>query len=76
LSVLLYVGTVGGAISSPRSAAIWSGRKGDVHDGVLPLARCIVTEDGELIRELVLDPSRLYQPMGTAWAWNDVPGHV
>jgi hypothetical protein len=26
----------------------------------------IVTEDGELIRALVLDPSRDYQPMGKA----------
>ena len=34
----------------------------------------IVSEDGELLRELVLDPSRDYQPMGRTW--NDVPGHV
>ena len=25
----------------------------------------IVSEDGELLRELVLDPSRDYQPMGS-----------
>lgn len=34
----------------------------------------IVSEDGELLRELVLDPTRDYQPMGRTW--NDVPGHV
>jgi transposase InsO family protein len=34
----------------------------------------IVSEDGELLRELVLDPSRDYQPMGGTW--NDVAGHV
>ena len=36
----------------------------------------IVSEDGELLRELVLDPTWDYQPMGTAQTWNDVPGHV
>jgi transposase InsO family protein len=34
----------------------------------------IVSEDGELLRELVLDPNRDYQPMTRTW--NDVPGHV
>jgi transposase InsO family protein len=34
----------------------------------------IVDQDGELLRELILDPSRDYQPMGRTW--NDVPGHV
>lgn len=34
----------------------------------------IVSEDGELLRELVLDPSRDYQPMGRTW--NNVQGHV
>lgn len=34
----------------------------------------IVSEDGELLRELTIDPSRIYQPMGGRW--NDVPGHV
>ena len=34
----------------------------------------IVNEDGELLRELVLDPTRDYQPMASTW--NDVPGHV
>jgi transposase InsO family protein len=34
----------------------------------------IVSEDGELLRELTIDPSRDYQPMGGRW--NDVPGHV
>jgi transposase InsO family protein len=34
----------------------------------------IVSEDGELLRELVLDPKRDYQPMGRTW--KDVPGHV
>jgi transposase InsO family protein len=34
----------------------------------------IVSEDGELLRELTIDPSRVYQPMGGRW--NDVPGHV
>ena len=36
----------------------------------------IVTEDGELLRELVLDPTRDYQPTGRGRTWNDVPGHV
>lgn len=36
----------------------------------------ILTQDGELIRALTLDPSRDYQPMGRAGTWNDVPGHV
>jgi transposase InsO family protein len=34
----------------------------------------IVSEDGELLRELTIDPERIYQPMGGRW--NDVPGHV
>jgi transposase InsO family protein len=35
----------------------------------------IVSEDGELLRDLILDPSRNYQPLGDR-TWNDVPGHV
>ncbi len=34
----------------------------------------VVSEDGELLRELTIDPKRVYQPMGGRW--NDVPGHV
>jgi transposase InsO family protein len=34
----------------------------------------IVSEDGEMLRELTIDPERIYQPMGGRW--NDVPGHV
>jgi transposase InsO family protein len=35
----------------------------------------IVSEEGELLRELILDPTRNYQPLGGR-RWNDVPGHV
>ena len=36
----------------------------------------VITEDGELLRELILDPSRDYQPHGRSLRWNDVPRHV
>jgi hypothetical protein len=36
----------------------------------------VLTEDGELLRDLILDPRRDYQPHGRATRWKDVPGHV
>ena len=32
----------------------------------------IITEDGELIRALTLDPSRSYQPLGGRWPVHNV----
>ena len=32
----------------------------------------IVTEDGELIRALILDPTRSYQPLGGRWPVHNV----
>ena len=36
----------------------------------------IITEDGEVLRTLTLDTSRLYQPLGTRWRCKDVPRQV
>jgi hypothetical protein len=36
----------------------------------------VITEDGELIRELVLDPARDYQPTRPDVMWNDDARHV
>jgi transposase InsO family protein len=36
----------------------------------------VLTEDGELLRELTLDPTRDYQPQTIARTCNDVPRHV
>jgi hypothetical protein len=45
--------------SRPRSRCTWRAR---ISSSGLDVR--IVSEDGELLRELVLDPSRDYQPMG------------
>jgi len=36
----------------------------------------VIDSNGELIRELTLDPSRIYQPLGRASRVQDVPTHV
>jgi hypothetical protein len=36
----------------------------------------VIDANGELIRELTLDPSRIYQPLGRASRVHDVPTHV
>jgi transposase InsO family protein len=36
----------------------------------------VIDSDGELIRELTLDPARLYQPLGRSPRVHDVPTHV
>ena len=36
----------------------------------------VIDANGELIRELTLDPSRIYQPLGRASRVQDVPTHV
>jgi transposase InsO family protein len=62
----------GGAVTLRHDSRLHHIKVGRAHAGtrvlmlVAGLDVRIVTEDGELIRELVLDPSRLYQPMGTA----------
>jgi len=36
----------------------------------------IVDEDGELLSEFTIDPSRSYQPLGKRRTRKDVSGHV
>ena len=36
----------------------------------------VIDLDGELIRELTLDPSRNYQPISPTYDVSDVPTHV
>jgi transposase InsO family protein len=36
----------------------------------------VIDANGELLRELTLDPSRIYQPMGKTSSVHDVPTHV
>jgi hypothetical protein len=36
----------------------------------------VISADGELIRELTLDPSRVYQPLGRTSRVQDVPRHL
>ena len=36
----------------------------------------VIDSEGELIRELTLDPSRNYQPISRAYDVSDVPTHV
>ena len=36
----------------------------------------VIDSHGELIRELTLDPARLYQPLGRTSRVQDVPTHV
>jgi transposase InsO family protein len=70
----------GGAVTLRHDSRLHHIKVGRRHAGtrvlmlVAGLGVRIVSEDGELLRELVLDPSRDYQPMGRTW--NDVPGHV
>ncbi len=70
----------GGGVTLRHDSRLHHIRVGRRHAGkrvlmlVAGLEVRIVNEDGELLRELVLDPSRDYQPMGGRW--NDVPGHM
>ena len=36
----------------------------------------VIDSNGELVRELTLDPSRIYQPLGRRSRVQDVPTHV
>jgi hypothetical protein len=36
----------------------------------------VIDANGELLRELTLDPSRVYQPLGRTSRVQDVPTHV